>query len=178
MDRRDGGVVAAGQSEPGASGTAGAMGADAYVASTHSEGAATASPTRPGGRGPPGRQGSVDVLRLSQVVRENLEREEGGAEYRSSLNVDNSDIQLDNPDAELDFSTAPQPGVGGEEAQDVETAPCPEAEFKHVLEYTVRQRFKFKLSAWQTRDLVGILCAHEAKLRARRLTVTVLDEAR
>ena len=59
-----------------------------------------------------------------------------------------------------------------------ETAPCPEAEFKHVLEYTVRQRFKFKLSAWQTRDLVGILCAHEAKLRARRLTVTVLDEAR
>ena len=127
VDRRDGGVVAAGQSEPGASGTAGAMGADAYVASTHSEGAATASPTRPGGRGPPGRQGSVDVLRLSQVVRENLEREEGGAEYRSSLNVDNSDIQLDNPDAELDFSTAPQPGVGGEEAQDVETAPCPEA---------------------------------------------------
>ena len=82
-------------------------------------------------------------------------------------------------DARLDASPAESPFPAQCMFEVVEeTAPCPEAEFKHVLEYTVRQRFKFKLSAWQTRDLVGILCAHEAKLRARRLTVTVLDEAR
>ena len=32
-----------------------------------------------------------------------------------------------------------------------EFLPVPEAEFKHVLEYTERQRFKFKLSHWQVR---------------------------
>lgn len=50
-----------------------------------------------------------------------------------------------------------------------EFAPCPEAEFKHVLEYTERRRFKFKLSEWQCRDLVEALCRHDAKLRAKRL---------
>ena len=49
-----------------------------------------------------------------------------------------------------------------------EFAPTPEAEFKHVLEYTERQRFKFKLSKWQCRDLVEAMCRHDAKLRAKR----------
>ena len=45
----------------------------------------------------------------------------------------------------------------------------PESEFKHVLEYTERQRFKFKLSRWQCRDLLETMCNYDAKLRARRL---------
>lgn len=32
-----------------------------------------------------------------------------------------------------------------------EFTPLPEPEFRHVLEYTERQRFKFKLSYWQAR---------------------------
>lgn len=35
--------------------------------------------------------------------------------------------------------------------------------------YTERQRFKFKLSYWQCRDLIQTLCRHDAKLRARRI---------
>lgn len=50
-----------------------------------------------------------------------------------------------------------------------EMAPMPEAEFKHVLEYTERQRFKFKLSRWQCKDLVELMCHHDAKKRNRRL---------
>lgn len=50
-----------------------------------------------------------------------------------------------------------------------EFAPVPEAEFKHVLEYTERQRFKFKLSRWQCRDLVESMCRYDAKLRSTRL---------
>ena len=107
-DGRGEGLVAEGPPEPGAPGTVAAG-----HASTRSDGGAIVSPTRPGRPGTSGRQGSVDVLRLSQVVRENMEREEGGADYRSSLNVDNSDIHLDNPDAELDFSTAAEPEGGG-----------------------------------------------------------------
>jgi hypothetical protein len=38
-----------------------------------------------------------------------------------------------------------------------------------VLEYTERQRFKFKLSHWQCRDLIEALSRHDAKLRARRI---------
>eukprot|EP00316_Scyphosphaera_apsteinii_P005286 CAMPEP_0119328384 /NCGR_PEP_ID=MMETSP1333-20130426/73216_1 /TAXON_ID=418940 /ORGANISM="Scyphosphaera apsteinii, Strain RCC1455" /LENGTH=263 /DNA_ID=CAMNT_0007337223 /DNA_START=126 /DNA_END=917 /DNA_ORIENTATION=+ len=51
-----------------------------------------------------------------------------------------------------------------------EFCPVPEIEFKHVLEYTERQRFKFKLSRWQCRDLIESMCRYDAKLRARRLT--------
>ena len=47
--------------------------------------------------------------------------------------------------------------------------PVPEPEFRHVLEYTERQRFKFKLSKWQCRDLIEMLCRHDARLRAKRL---------
>ena len=47
-------------------------------------------------------------------------------------------------------------------------APC-SAQFRHVLEYTERQRFKFKLSHWQCRDLVETLCRYDAKQRAKRL---------
>jgi len=50
-----------------------------------------------------------------------------------------------------------------------EFAPVPEAEFRHVLEYTERQRFKFKLSHWQCRDLLETMCRHDAKQRAKRL---------
>ena len=50
-----------------------------------------------------------------------------------------------------------------------EFAPVPEAEFRHILEYTERQRFKFKLSQYQCRDLLEAMCFHDAKLRARRL---------
>ena len=57
-----------------------------------------------------------------------------------------------------------------------ETAPCPEAEFKHVLEYTERQRFRFKLGRWQACELVDVMCRYEAKLRARRLAAPLLDE--
>ena len=45
----------------------------------------------------------------------------------------------------------------------------PEVEFRSILEYTERQRFKFKLSRWQCRDLIETLCRHDAKLRARRI---------
>ena len=31
------------------------------------------------------------------------------------------------------------------------------------------QRFKFKLSYWQCRDLIQTLCRYDAKLRARRI---------
>ncbi len=48
-------------------------------------------------------------------------------------------------------------------------APIPEAEIAHVLEFTERRRFKFKLSRWQCRDLIEAMCAHEGKLRAKRL---------
>ena len=50
-----------------------------------------------------------------------------------------------------------------------EFAAVPEAEFRHILEYTERQRFKFKLSRWQCRDLLETLCMYDAKQRARRL---------
>lgn len=50
-----------------------------------------------------------------------------------------------------------------------EFAPVPEAEFRHILEYTERQRFKFKLSRWQCRDLLETMCSYDAKQRARRL---------
>jgi hypothetical protein len=50
-----------------------------------------------------------------------------------------------------------------------EFAPVPEAEFKHILEYTERQRFKFKLSKWQCRDLVETMCNYDARLRTRRM---------
>ena len=39
----------------------------------------------------------------------------------------------------------------------------------HVLEYTERQRFKFKLSRWQCRDLLEAMCRYEAKQRSQRL---------
>ena len=35
-------------------------------------------------------------------------------------------------------------------------------------EYTERQRFKFKLSHWQCRDLIETLCRYDAKQRAKR----------
>ena len=44
-----------------------------------------------------------------------------------------------------------------------------QAEFRHILEYTERQRFKFKLSRWQCRDLLEIMCTYDAKQRTRRL---------
>ena len=50
-----------------------------------------------------------------------------------------------------------------------EFAPCPEAEIKHVLEYTERQRFRFKLSRYQCRDLLHAMARNEARLRADRL---------
>jgi len=50
-----------------------------------------------------------------------------------------------------------------------EFAPVPESEFRHILEYTERQRFKFKLSRWQCRDLLETMCTYDAKLRSRRL---------
>jgi len=50
-----------------------------------------------------------------------------------------------------------------------EFAPTPEVEFRKVLEYTERQRFKFKLSRWQCRDLIESMCAYDAKRRSNRL---------
>jgi len=50
-----------------------------------------------------------------------------------------------------------------------EFAPVPESEFRHILEYTERQRFKFKLSRWQCRDLLETMCNYDAKQRSRRL---------
>eukprot|EP00967_Tisochrysis_lutea_P154262 scaffold306029_cov27-Tisochrysis_lutea.AAC.3 len=50
-----------------------------------------------------------------------------------------------------------------------ELAPCPEAEFRHVLEYTERQRFRFKLSRWQCEDLISAMARHEGQLRATRI---------
>ena len=35
--------------------------------------------------------------------------------------------------------------------------------------YTERQRFKFKLSRWQCRDLIESMCAYDAKRRSNRL---------
>ena len=50
-----------------------------------------------------------------------------------------------------------------------EFAPLPEAEVKHVLEYTERQRFKFKLSHWQCRDIVDAFVQQESRARLRKL---------
>ena len=36
-------------------------------------------------------------------------------------------------------------------------------------EYTERQRFKFKLSRWQCRDLLETMCRFDVKQSARRL---------
>ena len=52
-------------------------------------------------------------------------------------------------------------------------SPVPESEFRHILEYTERQRFKFKLSRWQCRDLVETMCNHDAKRRSQRLLAEV-----
>ncbi len=38
-----------------------------------------------------------------------------------------------------------------------------------MLEYTERQRFKFKLSRWQCRDLIETMVNYDAKLRTKRL---------
>jgi len=50
-----------------------------------------------------------------------------------------------------------------------EFAPLPETEVKHVLEYTERQRFKFKLSHWQCRDIVDAFVQQESRARLQKL---------
>jgi hypothetical protein len=84
---------------------------------------------------------------------------------------------MDEADAEVDDGTeCPFPAQCSFEIVE-EMAPMPEAEFKHVLEYTERQRFKFKLSRWQCKDLVELMCHNEAKKRGRRLLNTFKLEA-
>ena len=51
--------------------------------------------------------------------------------------------------------------------------PVPEPEFRHVLEYTERQRFRFKLSRYQCRDLLHAMARNEARLRADRLLASL-----
>lgn len=48
---------------------------------------------------------SVDVLRLSIIVRNNLEKEADGQEYHgaSSAGAPRGDVKLNHTDAELDF---------------------------------------------------------------------------
>lgn len=76
------------------------------------------------------------------------------------------ELMLDGTDAETEASPFP-----AQCSFDIveELPPMPESEFKHVLEYTERQRFKFKLSRWQCKDLVELMCAHAGKMRAKRL---------
>ena len=51
------------------------------------------------------RQSGVDVLRLSCIVRSNLEAEAEGAEYNaaSTTGAPLNDVQINHQDAELDF---------------------------------------------------------------------------
>ncbi|EOD22261.1 hypothetical protein EMIHUDRAFT_354732 [Emiliania huxleyi CCMP1516] len=58
-------------------------------------------------------------------------------------------------------------------ARDVGEMPDEEAEIKHVLEYTERQRFRFKLSRYQCRDLLHAMARNEARLRADRLLASL-----
>lgn len=47
----------------------------------------------------------MDVMRLSIIVRNNLEKESDGSEYHaaSSSGAPNGDVKLNHTDAELDF---------------------------------------------------------------------------
>ena len=88
-------------------------------------------PAQAGDAGPGTLRGSVDVLRLSQAARDNLEKEEHedgeGGEYGPGpggpgRSGDYTDLHLDNPDAELDFSEPttppqePEPAAAAEDA--------------------------------------------------------------
>lgn len=51
------------------------------------------------------RHSTVDVMRLSIIVRNNLEKETDGSEYHaaSSSGAPSGDVKLNHTDAELDF---------------------------------------------------------------------------
>lgn len=74
------------------------------------------------GEGQGGERGGVDVLRLSCIVRGNLDRD-AGSEYAaaSSAGAARGDVQLHTPDAELDFEEQAQQAAESAAAAGVES---------------------------------------------------------
>ena len=68
------------------------------------------------------RDSTVDVMRLSIIVRNNLEKDGDGSEYHaaSSSGAPSGDVKLNHTDAELDFEEASPDGAG--EAPSFETS--------------------------------------------------------
>lgn len=60
------------------------------------------------------RDSTVDVMRLSIIVRNNLEKDGDGSEYHaaSSNGAPSGDVKLNHTDAELDFEEQPSDGTG------------------------------------------------------------------
>lgn len=61
------------------------------------------------------RDSTVDVMRLSIIVRNNLEKDGDGSEYHaaSSSGAPSGDVKLNHTDAELDFEEQSPDGTGG-----------------------------------------------------------------
>ena len=60
------------------------------------------------------RDSTVDVMRLSIIVRNNLEKDGDGSEYHaaSSSGAPSGDVKLNHTDAELDFEEQSPEGIG------------------------------------------------------------------
>lgn len=60
------------------------------------------------------RDSTVDVMRLSIIVRNNLEKDGDGSEYHaaSSSGAPSGDVKLNHTDAELDFEEQSPDGTG------------------------------------------------------------------
>lgn len=60
------------------------------------------------------RDSTVDVMRLSIIVRNNLEKDGDGSEYHaaSSSGAPSGDVKLNHTDAELDFEEQSPDGSG------------------------------------------------------------------
>lgn len=60
------------------------------------------------------RDSTVDVMRLSIIVRNNLEKDGDGSEYHaaSSSGAPTGDVKLNHTDAELDFEEQSPDGTG------------------------------------------------------------------
>lgn len=63
------------------------------------------------------RDSTVDVMRLSIIVRNNLEKDGDGTEYHaaSSSGAPSGDVKLNHTDAELDFEEQSTDGAGEEQ---------------------------------------------------------------
>eukprot|EP00884_Botryococcus_braunii_P012001 jgi/Botrbrau1/20801/Bobra.0156s0030.1 len=93
---------------------------EAYLSAASSRPAAAPATWAPAREDTARAGGAVDVMRLSQIVRSNLEKEGEGADYSAATtcSAPQGDVQLHDPDAELDFEEAMEEGTpGGDEEE-------------------------------------------------------------